>query len=145
RHGDKDALSNWRDPSRPDEKSAGGRTDQRRRRAALAQAFLSLRGKWRGQYTPKLKKRTALLQKLREVFRQHRSQPVQGVVAIINPILRGWVNYFAMGHSSRCFQVVKRWVELKVRRHLMRSRNRRGVGWERWSTQALHATLLRAI
>ena len=102
---------------------------------------LSLRGKWRGQYTPKLKKRTALLQKLREVFWQHRSQPVQGVVAIINPILRGWVNYFAIGHSSRCFQVVKRWVELKVRRHLMRSRNRRGVGWERWSTQALHDTL----
>ena len=63
------------------------------------------------------------------------------MVAIINPILRGWVNYFAIGHSSRCFQVVKRWVELKVRRHLMRSRNRRGVGWERWSTQVLHATL----
>jgi hypothetical protein len=26
-------------------------------------------------------------------------------------------------------------------RHLKRSRNRRGVGWERWSTQVLHATL----
>ena len=101
----------------------------------------SLQGKWRAQYTPKLKKRTALLQKLREVFRQHRSQPVNGVVEIINPILRGWVNYFAIGHSSRCFQFVKRWVELKIRRHMMRARKRRGFGWERWSTQWLHATL----
>ena len=90
----------------------------------------SLQGKWRAQYTPKLKKRTALLRKLREVFRRYRSQPVNGVVEIINPILRGWVNYFAIGHSSRCFQFVKRWVELKIRRHLMRARNRRGFGWD---------------
>ena len=101
----------------------------------------SLQGKWRAQYTPKLKKRTALLQKLRAVFRRYQSQPVHGVVEIINPILRGWVNYFAIGHSSRCFQFVKRWVELKIRRHLMRARNRRGFGWERWSTQWLYATL----
>jgi RNA-directed DNA polymerase len=101
----------------------------------------SLQGKWRAQYTPKLKKRKALLQQLRAVFRRYQSQPVNGVVEIINPILRGWVNYFAIGHSSRSFQFVKRWVELKVRRHLMRARNRRGFGWERWSTQWLHATL----
>jgi RNA-directed DNA polymerase len=101
----------------------------------------SLQGKWRAQYTPKLKKRTALLQELREVFRRHRSHPVNQVVQIINPILRGWVNYFALGHSSRCFRFVKPWVERKVRRHLMRARNRRGFGWERWSTQWLHQKL----
>jgi RNA-directed DNA polymerase len=33
------------------------------------------------------------------------------VIAKINPILRGWVNYFRVGHSSICFGVVKRWVE----------------------------------
>ena len=99
----------------------------------------SLQGKWRAQ--PKLKKRTALLRQLRAVFQRYQSQPVNGVIAIINPMLRGWVNYFAIGHSSRCFQFVKRWVELKIRRHMMRARNRRGFGWERWSTQWLHATL----
>ena len=101
----------------------------------------SLQGKWRAQYTPRLKKRTALLHKLREVFRRHHSQPVTWVVDLINPILRGWVNYFAIGHSSRCFQFVKRWVELRIRRHLMRARKRRGFGWERWSTQWIHQTL----
>jgi len=101
----------------------------------------SLAGQWRPQYTPKMKKRTALLQTLREVFRRYRSQPVQRVVEMINPILRGWVNYFAIGYSNRCFQFIKRWVEIKVRRHLLRARNRRGLGWERWSTQWLHATL----
>ena len=50
--------------------------------------------KWRAYYAPKLKKRTALLAKLKEIFRQRVSHPVNGVIAQINPILRGWVNYF---------------------------------------------------
>ena len=87
----------------------------------------NLAGRWRPQYAPKLKKRTALLQTLREIFRRHRSQPVQWVVEHINPILRGWVNYFAIGYSTRCFHFVKRWVEIKVRRHLMRARKCRGL------------------
>jgi RNA-directed DNA polymerase len=99
------------------------------------------KGRWRPHYTPKLKKRTALMRTLKEVFRRYRSQPVGRVVEIINPILRGWVNYFAAGNSSRCFQLVKRWVELKIRRHLMKARKRKGFGWTRWSTQWLYAHL----
>ena len=95
--------------------------------------ILSLKRKWRPYYAPKLKKRTALFEKLRQVFRQHVSWPVQKVIEKINPILRGWVNYFRVGHSSHCFGMVKHWVETKTRRHLMRARERKGFGWERWS------------
>jgi RNA-directed DNA polymerase len=59
----------------------------------------SLKGRWRPHYTPKLKKRTALLAKLRGIFRRYTSQPVGRVIKIINPILRGWVNYYAVGQS----------------------------------------------
>jgi RNA-directed DNA polymerase len=100
-----------------------------------------LSGKWRPHVTPKLKKRTELLGKLKMVFKRYRSQPVQWVIWWINPILRGWVNYFAIGHSSRCFKFIRRWVELKVRRHMMRARKRRGFGWNRWSTQWIHEQL----
>ena len=98
-------------------------------------------GRWRAHYTPKLKKRTALMRTLKEVFRRYHSQPVIRVVELINPVLRGWVNYFAVGHSSRCFQLVKRWVELKIRRHLMKARKRKGFGWSRWSTRWLYDNL----
>ena len=101
----------------------------------------SLRGTWRPQYTPKLKKRTALLAKLREIFRRKASQPVGQVIELINPILRGWVNYFAVGHSSRCFAFIQDWVEKKIRRHLMRARKRQGFGWKRWSTEWLYQVL----
>jgi RNA-directed DNA polymerase len=98
-------------------------------------------GAWRPHYVPKLKKRTALLRKLKAEFRRHLSQPVGRVIAVINPILQGWVNYFAAGHSSRCFNYVKTWVEKKVRRHLARARQRRGFGWTRWSSRWIHGTL----
>src|SRR5215472_2373873 len=84
--------------------------------------ILSLKGVWRPNYAPKLKKRTELFAELRKIFRGSVSQPVGTVIERINPILRGWVNYFAVGHSSRCFSFVKDWVEKKVRRHLMRAR-----------------------
>ena len=103
--------------------------------------ILSRKGAWRPNYTPKLKKRTALLGKLRDVFRRYASQPVGRVIERINPILRGWVNYFAVGHSSWCFSFIKDWVEKKIRRHLMRARKRKGFGWRRWSRQWLYGEL----
>jgi RNA-directed DNA polymerase len=101
----------------------------------------SLRGVWRPQYTPKLKQRTVLLHKLQEVFRRFQSQPVTRVLTLITPILRGWVNYFRIGHAARCFAYVQDWVERKVRRHLMRAKKRRGFGWKRWSRAWLYTTL----
>jgi RNA-directed DNA polymerase len=101
----------------------------------------SLRGRWRPQSTPQQKARTALLRELKAVFRRYRAQPVDRVIAEINPRLRGWVHDCRIGHASRCFACVRVWVERSIRRHLMRARNRRGFGWKRWSTAWLHTTL----
>lgn len=99
------------------------------------------RGRWMPLLLPKGKKRTALLGKLKEIFRTSRSQPVGGVIDKINPILRGWVKYFAIGHSSRCFSYIRYWVEKKIRRHLARACQRPGFGWKRWSREWLYGTL----
>ena len=98
-------------------------------------------GKWRAHYAPRMKKRTALLRKLKDIFRRFQSQPVDRVIELINPILRGWVTYFAIGDSSRCFGSVRDWVEKKIRRHLMRARKRKGFGWKRWSRRWLYDSL----
>ena len=101
----------------------------------------ALSGKWGAHYAPRLKNPTALLRRLEELFRRYQSQPVGRVIELINPILRGWVTYFAIGHSTRCFAYVRDWVEKKVRRHLMRARKRQGFGWKRWSRRWLYDTL----
>lgn len=99
------------------------------------------RGKWGVRMTPRMKARTVLLRKLKDVFRGYNSQPVDRVIFLINPILRGWVNYFRIGQSSRCFGYVKDWVEKKTRRHLMRARKLRGFGWNKWSRVWLYEAL----
>jgi RNA-directed DNA polymerase len=98
-------------------------------------------GRWMPLRLPQSRKRTALLRNLKECFRRFRSQPTSALIEQINPILRGWVNYFAIGHSSRCFSFIRNWVEQKIRRHLARSRMRRGFGWKRWSRSWLYETL----
>jgi RNA-directed DNA polymerase len=101
----------------------------------------SRRGRWMPLRMPKGKKRTALLSKLKEIFQASRSQPVGEVIKTINPILRGWVKYFAIGHSSRCFSFIRNWVETRIRRHLARACQRRGFGWKRWSREWMYGTL----
>jgi len=98
-------------------------------------------GRWMPLYRPQMKKRTALLRQLKVVFRRLRSQPVARVIETITPILRGWVNYFAIGHSSQCFSFIRNWVEQKIRRHLAHARLRRGFGWKRWSRRWLYDEL----
>jgi RNA-directed DNA polymerase len=96
---------------------------------------------WRAQYTPRLKTRTSLLRKLKEAFRCFQSQPLDRVVELINPVLRGWVGFFAIGHSSRCFGFIKDRVEKKARRHLGRSSKRQGFDGNRWSRQWSYETV----
>ncbi|MFP3021291.1 MAG: group II intron maturase-specific domain-containing protein, partial [Wolbachia sp.] len=86
---------------------------------------ITRQGKWRVQITPQMKTRTSLLQKLKKVFSNYKSQPIRIVIQIINPILRGWINYFRIGNSNRSFNYVKYWVNKKIRRNLMKSRKMR--------------------
>jgi len=66
----------------------------------LIRRVRSPRGKWWARLTPAVKQRTALLRKLKEEFRRWDSQPVGRVIDVINPVLRGWVNYFRIGNDD---------------------------------------------
>ena len=74
--------------------------------------ILSRNRVWRPYYAPKLKKRTALFAKLREIFRQNVSQPAGKVIERINPVLRGWVN---ISDGDQSVFPWYHWVEKKMR------------------------------
>ena len=97
-------------------------------------------GKWGVYYQPKMQARVKVMEKIRDAFKRHVSQPLTRVRDLINPILRGWVQYFKIGHSSRTFGYIKDWLTKKIRRHLMRAKGKQGFGWKQWSTKELFAT-----
>jgi RNA-directed DNA polymerase len=112
-------------------------------------AFLGFTIRWQPNPTvhkgyphtsPKRKKVLEVLRKVRNTLRgsQHRSVP--DAVALVNPIVRGWANYFRVGNSSREFDVVRNAVELKVRRFAVKKLKRRGFGWSRWNSETVYGT-----
>ena len=96
-------------------------------------------GKWGVNYQPKMQSRVNVMEKIRDVFNRHESQPLTRVRDLINPILRGWVNYFRIGHSSKVFGFVKDWLTKKIRRHLMKAKGKKGFGWKQRSTKEIYA------
>ena len=97
-------------------------------------------GKWGVLQTPRAAARKRVLQRLREVFRVSRSQPVTTLIERINPVLQGWTTYFRR-ERGLLLSYVRNWVEQKVRRHLMRARGRHGFGWKRWRRAFLYDRL----
>lgn len=98
-------------------------------------------GKWRADRKPGIKARKKLTQEVKEICNRNRGKPVNELVSRINPVVRGWVNYFRVGNSAETFWCIRYWVNWKVRRHMMRSRERRGIGWNKWSNQWMYDVL----
>ena len=98
-------------------------------------------GKTWALYSPMTKARTKVIRRMKEIFQRYESQPIKRVIELINPILRGWTNYFRIGHASQCFSYVRDWTEKKIRRHLGRARARKGFGWKVWSRAWIYREL----
>lgn len=90
---------------------------------------------------PQKKKRTRFLRELSHTLRRYLHVPVQEVVReVVNPRVRGWVNYFRWGHSSQDLKFVRWQVDTKVRRFASRQRPKRrgGCRWTTWSRQEIY-------
>jgi RNA-directed DNA polymerase len=65
---------------------------------------------WRLQIRPSRKSVQRVKERLREVWRRHRGAPVAAVVAALNPIIRGWSNYFRAQCASKTFAKLEKWM-----------------------------------
>ena len=93
--------------------------------------------------TPKKKARKNVKARIREIIHKSGAIPAQEVISKINLVLKGWVNYFRVGNSSRAFSEVRDYTEMKVRTLLTRRKRRkkRSIGWRRWSNEYLYGVL----
>jgi RNA-directed DNA polymerase len=93
--------------------------------------------------TPKKKARKAIKAKLRDIIRRGGATPIPMLVAQLNAVVAGWVQYFRVGNSSRAFSEVHNYLEMKVRTLLTRRKrqHKTSIGWRRWSNEYLYNVL----
>lgn len=65
------------------------------------------KGKLAPHFSPTTKSRKKLMNTLSQEFKRMKSWPIRIVIETTNPIVRGWVNYFRVGHSSASFGFIK--------------------------------------
>lgn len=90
---------------------------------------------------PRKKKRTQLLEKVGQTLRRSLHHPVGKVIReLVNPIIRGWVNYFRWGNPGQDFSYVSWQVDMKVRRFASRQQPKRRGGrcWTTWSREEIY-------
>jgi RNA-directed DNA polymerase len=93
--------------------------------------------------TPRKRARLAIKARLRELLRRGGATPLKDLIAQLNAVLAGWVQYFRVGNASQALSEIRDYVELKVRTLLTRRkrRHKRSVGWRRWSNEYLYGVL----
>jgi hypothetical protein len=73
-----------------------------------------------------------------DLTRYERTAPLEEVIQDINPVIRGWVNYFRIGHSKVAFSSVRYYTVRKVLRYIRRKQLKRGFGWKTWTSDVLY-------
>lgn len=62
-------------------------------------------------------------------------------VEVLNPILRGWCGYFNQGPVAKVYRSVRRYIERRLRKWLMRRDQRGGTGYRQYPDRYLYEEL----
>ena len=100
--------------------------------------LIKMQNKKMVKITPKKEKEKALRDKIRQVLETYNSFKLKDVILKVNEIIRGWVNYYRIGHCSRIFNKIRNWIERKIRRYQRKKQNRKGFGWKKWSKEVVY-------
>ena len=88
---------------------------------------------------PSIKSMKRMRQRITELTEAKRDgvKDIRKLIAGINPVVRGWGNYFRTGNSAREFGSVDRHVERRLRRFLVRraGRNLKPSQWRQWKPE----------
>jgi len=66
---------------------------------------------------------------VRDIWRQHQGAPVKAVITRLNPVIRGWANYFRIGVASATFRLLDEWMYDRAYRYLKRRHPRKPWYW----------------
>jgi hypothetical protein len=76
-----------------------------------------------------------------ETSRRWLTKTAESRVAVINPILRGWSNYFNQGPVTETYAIVAKYTERRIRRFLAMKHKLPGIGYKQYPDEFLYGKL----
>jgi len=99
------------------------------------------RGKWYLQRWPSARAMNSIRAKIRELTdRRYAGMPIAAAVERLNPVLRGWGNYFRDGNSARKFAQIDGYVHERL---AILACNKHGLSGRKWASRFNGAWLAR--
>jgi RNA-directed DNA polymerase len=92
-------------------------------------------------YFPSTKAIKAIKSRIRQIVNHRRPVKVEQMIQEVEPILRGWVNYFKIANSSRKFNIVKEYTAQRIRKFMRKRRQRAGYGYKQYPDTYLYQGL----
>jgi len=99
-------------------------------------------GKWFALVRPSHKSEMAIKEKVRKLTSPQVQKKLGEVIREdVNPAVRGWVNYFRIGHSHGALSKIRHFVLCRLRRYVRRKQKRHGYGWKNLPNEFFYGTL----
>jgi len=80
-------------------------------------------------------------EKVRKITNSARPIKAEQVIKELNPVIRGWVNYYRQANFSKKFGKIKWYIANKVRKFMRRRRNKLGYGYKEYPDYYLYKRL----
>jgi len=90
---------------------------------------------------PSKKAEKVIKEKVRKITNPARPIKAEQVIKELNPVIRGWVNYYRQANSSKKFGKIKWYIANKVRKFMRRRRNKSGYGYKEYPEDYLYKRL----
>ena len=90
---------------------------------------------------PSKKAEKGIKEKVRRITNPVRPIKAEQVIKELNPVIRGWVNYYKQANSSKKFGKIKWYIANRVRKFMRRRRNKSGYGYKEYSEDYLYTKL----
>ncbi|MFC1611816.1 reverse transcriptase domain-containing protein [Myxococcota bacterium] len=90
------------------------------------------------QIAPSRRAEARIKEKIRRVLNHRRPVTLSDMVQQVNPVLRGWVNYFRRSNGARSLQRIHEYSEFKVRKVIQRRRRYRHFEWHHVSLPEIY-------
>lgn len=72
--------------------------------------------------------------KIKQEWLKHQACDVKTIVAKLNPIIRGWANYYKIGVSRKVFESLDAWMHQRARRYAKRMHPNKNDAWRKKNT-----------